>query len=109
MVVGFRTTYVFESRSVRGVPHYMIKFVSPPVSSTNKAERHDITEIPLKVALNTIKQTNTPITFNGIHRDWADFVGFHISNACKHVPDFDYCIMIFSLASFNWECQFTGH
>jgi hypothetical protein len=26
----------------------------PPVSSTNKTERHDITEILLKVALNTI-------------------------------------------------------
>jgi hypothetical protein len=33
---------------------------SPPVSSTNKTERHDITEILLKVALNSIsnKQTN---------------------------------------------------
>ena len=30
----------------------------PPVSSTNKTDRHDITEISLKVALNTIKQTN---------------------------------------------------
>ena len=29
-----------------------------PVSSTNKTDRHDITEILLKVALNTIKQTN---------------------------------------------------
>jgi hypothetical protein len=29
-----------------------------PVSSTNKADRHDITEILLKMALNTIKQTN---------------------------------------------------
>jgi hypothetical protein len=28
----------------------------PPVSSTNKTDRHDITEILLKVALNTIKQ-----------------------------------------------------
>jgi hypothetical protein len=28
-----------------------------PVSSTNKADRHDITEILLKVALNAIKQT----------------------------------------------------
>jgi hypothetical protein len=28
-----------------------------PVSSTNKADRHDITEILLKVALNTIKLT----------------------------------------------------
>ena len=29
----------------------------PPVFSTNKTDRHDITEILLKVALNTIKQT----------------------------------------------------
>jgi hypothetical protein len=29
-----------------------------PVSSTNKTDRHDITEILLKVALSTIKQTN---------------------------------------------------
>ena len=29
-----------------------------PVSSTNKTDRHDIAEILLKVALNTIKQTN---------------------------------------------------
>jgi hypothetical protein len=28
-----------------------------PVSSTNKTDRHDITEILLKVALNTINQT----------------------------------------------------
>jgi hypothetical protein len=31
---------------------------SPPVSSSNKTDRHDITEILLKMALNTIKQTN---------------------------------------------------
>ena len=29
----------------------------PPVSSTNKTDHHDITEILLKVALSTIKQT----------------------------------------------------
>ena len=57
----------FESRSGRGAQYYVIKFVSdlrrwfspgPPVSSTNKTDRHDITEIMLKVALSTIKQTN---------------------------------------------------
>ena len=32
----------------------------PTVSSSNKIDRHDITEILLKVALNTIKQTNQP-------------------------------------------------
>jgi hypothetical protein len=30
----------------------------PPVSSINKTDRHDITEIVLKVALNTVNQTN---------------------------------------------------
>jgi hypothetical protein len=62
---SFKTTYAisayhhwcceFESRSKRGVQHYVIKFVwfatgcwfSPglPVSSTNKTDRHDITEL----------------------------------------------------------------
>jgi hypothetical protein len=40
--------------------HYVIKFVSDlrpgtMVSSTNKTDRHDIADILLKVALNTIK------------------------------------------------------
>jgi hypothetical protein len=33
-----------------------------PVSSTNKTDRHDIAEILLKVALNTIIQTNKQST-----------------------------------------------
>ena len=47
---------------------YVMKFVwlaagwwffrGTPVSSTNKTDRYDITEILLKVALNTFKQTN---------------------------------------------------
>jgi hypothetical protein len=78
MVIGFQTTYAisayhhwcceFVSRSGRGLQHYQIKFVSdlrhvcgfppgPLVSSTNKTSCHDITEILLKVALNTINQT----------------------------------------------------
>jgi hypothetical protein len=32
--------------------------VGPPVSSTNKTDHHDIAEILLKVASNTIKPTN---------------------------------------------------
>jgi hypothetical protein len=54
--------------------HYVIKFVSDlrlvgvffpgtPVSSTNKIDRHDITEILLKVALNAINQIK-PINSN---------------------------------------------
>jgi hypothetical protein len=43
--------------------HYVLvtsRWFSPgsPVSSTYKTDRHDITEILLKVALNTIDQTN---------------------------------------------------
>jgi len=79
MVVGFTTyatsgylhwCYGFDSRSGRGVQHYVIKFVSdwfspvPPVSSTNKTVRHDITEILLKVTLNTITITLYPIYHN---------------------------------------------
>jgi len=77
MVVGLTTTYStsayhhwcceFGSPSGRDVQHYVIRFQwlatgrwyspGPPVSSTNKTNRHDITEIMLKVALNTIKHT----------------------------------------------------
>jgi hypothetical protein len=82
MVVGFTTTYAiganhhwcceFESRSGRGVQHYVIKFVSDlrQVGGflrilrflQNKTDRHNITEILLKVALKTIKQTSQPPT-----------------------------------------------
>jgi hypothetical protein len=81
IVVGFTTTYAisayhhwfceFESRSGRGVLDTTLcdkvcqwlatcRWFSlyPQVSSTNETDRHDITEILLKVALNTIKQTN---------------------------------------------------
>jgi len=37
-----------------------------PASSTTKTGRHDITEILLKVALNTIKQTNKQKPINKI-------------------------------------------
>ena len=68
MVVGCE----FEPRSWRGVPDTTLGDKSLSVTCersvvfpTNKTDRHDITEILLKVALNTIKQTNkkptTPI------------------------------------------------
>jgi hypothetical protein len=54
---------------VYSIQHYVIKFVSDlrqvggflvtSVSSTNKTDRHDITEILLKVALNTINPNQT--------------------------------------------------
>ena len=74
MVVGFTnylcnlhiTTNVVSSNPANGkvytIQHYVIKFVSDlrqvggflRVSSTNKTDRHDITEILLKVELNTL-------------------------------------------------------
>ena len=53
MVVGFTTAYVISAYH-----HYSCEFLSrsqqgTPVSATNKTVRHDITEILLKVPLNT--------------------------------------------------------
>ena len=36
-------------------------FPGPPVTSTNKTDRHNIIEIMLKVALKTIKQTKNTV------------------------------------------------
>ena len=52
---------------VYSIQHYVIKFVSDlqqfspssPVYSTNKTDRHNVTEILLKVVLNTINLTLT--------------------------------------------------
>jgi hypothetical protein len=70
------TTKVVSSNPIHdelySIQHYVVKFVSDfatgpwfssgtSVSSINKTNRHDITEILLKVALNTIDQsTNQP-------------------------------------------------
>jgi hypothetical protein len=40
---------------------YRLFLQGPPVSPTNKTDNHDIAEILLKVALNTITITNTKI------------------------------------------------
>jgi hypothetical protein len=55
-----RTMFLFymldtlDRKSVRG--HHYNQEPDPPVSSTNKTDRHDIAEILLNVALNTITQ-----------------------------------------------------
>jgi len=79
MVVGFITTYALSAYhhwclwvriSIRArcttVCNKVCQWLAtgrwfspdPPVSSTNKTDRHDIAEILLKVVLNTIKQAN---------------------------------------------------
>jgi hypothetical protein len=69
------TTDILSSNPAHGkvysIQHYVIKFVSDFqqvsgflqvlwFSSTNKTDRHDITEILLKVTFNTITRTLTP-------------------------------------------------
>jgi len=51
MVVGFTTTYMQSM-------HITTDVVSSNLDQGNKTDRHDITDRLLKVALNTIKQTN---------------------------------------------------
>ena len=76
MVVGFTTTYAigalmmwvriairarcttFCNTVCQWLASGWCFFPGPPVSSTNKTDRHGITEILLKVALNTTKQAN---------------------------------------------------
>ena len=97
MVVGFTTKYAisayhhlsyeleYRSGEVYSIKHYVIKFVSDlrqvgsfllgtPVSSTNKTDCHDITEILLKVALNII----TPLT---TARDTRKYFFFYQNHA----------------------------
>jgi hypothetical protein len=58
---------------VYSIQHYAIKFVSElqevggfsPVSSINKTDSHNITEILLKVALNEYTSSNIIRTHNG--------------------------------------------
>jgi hypothetical protein len=62
----------FESRpgEMYSIQHYVIKFISDlrqvddfcgtPISSTNKTDRYNITELLLKVVLNIISQSNIP-------------------------------------------------
>ena len=77
MVVGFTTTYAIGAYRCLSVLWVRLSprarsttvcdkvcqcqwfFPSPPVSSINKTDRHNITEILLKVVLNTIKPNKT--------------------------------------------------
>jgi hypothetical protein len=45
----------------------------PPVSSTNKTDCHDITEILLKLALNTIKQSLIKMILENVYQSYAPF------------------------------------
>jgi hypothetical protein len=62
-------------------------FPRPPVSSTNKTDRHDVTEILLKVALNTIKQTNKNFFLPTCLKAKLKTI-FTCPNPVLHVPGF---------------------
>ena len=67
MVVGLATTYVrvrcttLCDKVCQPLATGRWFSLGPPVSSTNKTNRHDLTEILLKVALSTIKPNQTNI------------------------------------------------
>jgi hypothetical protein len=57
------STLIVSSNLDHGEVHSIMWYRLSPVSSTNKIDGHDTTEILLKVALNTIKQTNKQIVW----------------------------------------------
>ena len=86
------------------VYNYVIKFVSDvqhiggtPVSSTIKTDRHSIIEILLKVALNTISQTNQakPMNIGSLGRGIGRSIQLNYVGACTFISkQFDtYCTM----------------
>jgi hypothetical protein len=65
MVIGFTTTCAISAYHHEGCEFGFV-FPGTPVSSTNKTDRHDITKILSKVALNTRTPTPPIITWYGI-------------------------------------------
>jgi hypothetical protein len=58
----YNIIFVSDLRQVSGFPGRSVGFFpGTPVSSTNKTDHHNITEILLKVALNTINPKNLVI------------------------------------------------
>jgi hypothetical protein len=66
------------------------------VFSTKKTDRHDITEILLKVALNTIKQTNKH-TNPFVLSVWL--LSYAVRKLVEHHPSFKKCLNIPSVYS----------
>jgi hypothetical protein len=62
----------------------------PPVSSTTKTDRHGLTEILLKVALNTLHQpkemSQGPQSNQNIVEIWANFIPLTQIYTTVHIP-----------------------
>ena len=117
---------------VYSIQHYVIKVCQwlttgrlfspcPPVSSTNKTDHHDITEILLKVTLNTINQTNhfaywfnyfasqLSIHYNNLHIIWRSIDKLEEENnkfifqEMQAISSFDILVFSFNLSVFSWS------
>jgi hypothetical protein len=132
MVVVFTTTCAineFEPRSWRGVLVTTLCdavcqwlatgrwfSLGTPVSSTNKTGRHDITEILLKVVLNTINQTKPSINNSWpslpvnewllFNAKWAIFQLYHGENKLQF---FSYIMArtSYKFSAISWREQVT--
>jgi hypothetical protein len=62
--------YNIKEKSLSVTCARSVVFSRPPVSSTNKTDRHDIAEILLKVTLNTIKLTKP----NNRNSNWQSII-----------------------------------
>jgi hypothetical protein len=74
-----------------------------PVSSTNKTDRHDITEILLKVAFNTTALILT-LTLRCIALLHFT-IGLGFEN-CNYIVNLAVCLLIFVKLTINWIRQF---
>jgi hypothetical protein len=74
-----------------------------PVSSTNKTNRHDITEIYLKVALNTINQTNKN---NEIHPQYYFYTNRTFCCFCVYFVIYQFLQRILNLKFSIWTIKF---
>ena len=83
-----------------------VVFSGTPVSSTNKTDRHDITEVLLKVALNTITLFLTlfllllqdPVLFTGSLRKNLDPFGKHMDfSLWNALVEVNYLLILFKL------------
>ena len=74
----------------------------PPVSPTNKTDRHDIAEVLLKVALNTIKQANKLIEWSSylLVVNYTLYVVWLVMSQCCFCFCFWFCFLFLFL--FVW-------
>jgi hypothetical protein len=81
-----------------------------PVSSTNKTDCHDITEILLKVPLNTINQTNKPKIVLHYRRFFrcSDFLIMYLRDVLYTRPDLKIILMSATLNAELFSAYFNG-